>query len=235
MSTWGELVSSPATGVVLTLAAYQAGRWLHRRTGGRAWAQPVLVAVVLVGGLLLATGTSYADYLEGASLVSFLLGPATVALALPLHQQIGRVRRAALPVVGAVLAGASASVVSAVLLTRLLGGPAEMVTSMAAKATTTPVAIALSAEVGGVPALSAVFAISAGILGAVAGPAVLSLLRVRDERARGLALGAVSHGIGTSRALAESRTQGAFSGLSMGLTALATSVLLPLWALVLLR
>ncbi|QWC86823.1 LrgB family protein [Nocardioidaceae bacterium] len=219
----------------MTLGAYEVGRWLQRRTGGHALAQPVLVAIVLVGAVLLLTGTSYDDYLSGASLIAFLLGPATVALALPLHREMARVRRAAPAVLCAVAAGAVTSVVTAILVTQLLGAPQEVAAAASAKATTTPVAIALSAEVGGIPALAAVLAITAGIMGAVAAPALLTLLRIRDARARGLAMGAVSHGIGTSRSLAEGRTEGAFSGLSMGLTALATAAVLPPLAGLLLR
>lgn len=229
-----DVLTGPLAGVVLTLGAYELGRRIQRRTGGHALAQPVLIAIVVIGALLLATGISYAEYFRGGALVAFFLGPATVALALPLHREMARVRRAAPAVISAVVVGACASVLTGIVVTELLGAPRDVVASMATKATTTPVAIALSLEVDGLPALAAVLAITAGVLGAVAGPAVLSLLRVRDRRARGLAMGAVSHGIGTSRSLADDQTEGAFSGLSMGLTALATAVLLPIFASLLL-
>ena len=231
----GEALTSPAAGVAATLGAYEIGRRVQQRTGGHALAQPVLIAIVLIGGVLLLTGLSYEDYFAGGALVAFLLGPATVALALPLHREMARVRRAAPAIVGAVIVGACASIFTGIVVAQLLGAPERVVASMATKATTTPVAIALSSEVDGIPALAAVLAITAGVLGAVAGPFVLDLLGVGDRRARGLAMGAVSHGIGTSRSLAEDRTEGAFSGLSMGLTALTTAVLLPFFALVLLR
>jgi len=224
---WDWLISSPLLGLTLTLGAYAAGRWAHRRTGSPLL-QPVLVAIVLVGAVLLLADMSYADYLAGGRYVAFWLGPATVALALPLHQEWHLVRRAAVPILTGVVAGAVVSIGSAVLLTRLAGGDRTLQLTMAPKAATTPVSIALSAQVGGVPALTAVLTILAGITGAVAGPWVLDRLRIRDPRARGIALGAVSHGIGTSRALQESRTEGAFSALSMALTALATSLLVPL-------
>lgn len=228
MTAWQALVASPLFGVVLTLGAYQLGRWLQRRLDGHAVVQPVLVAVVVGGATLLLLDVDYVDYYDGASLIAFLLGPATVALAIPLHREMARVRRALVPILGGVVVGAVVSVTTAVGWARLLGADESLVRSLAPKATTTPVAIVLAEQVGGVAALAAVFAVSAGILGAVAAPAVLDLLRVRDARARGLAIGAVSHGIGTSRALRESQTEGAFSGLAMGLTALATSLLMPL-------
>ena len=230
--TWDWLSSSPLLGLTLTLGGYAVGRWAHRRTGN-ALLQPVLVAIVLVGAVLLVTGTSYDDYLGGGRLVAFWLGPATVALALPLHQEWHLVRRAAVPILTGVAAGAVLSLVSAVLVTRLAGAGRALQLTMAPKAATTPVSIAVSDQVGGIPALTAVLTIIAGITGAVAGPWVLDRLHVRDLRARGIALGAVSHGIGTSRALHESRTEGAFSALSMALTALATSLLVPLLLLLL--
>ena len=225
--TWAWLTGSPLFGLTLTLGGYAVGRWAHRRTGSPLL-QPVLVAIVLVGAVLMLTDVPYADYLAGGRFVGFWLGPATVALALPLHQEWHLVRRAAVPILVGVVAGAVVSIGSAVLLTRAAGGDRTLQLTMAPKAATTPVSLALSAQVGGLPALTAVLTILAGITGATVGPWVLDRLRIRDLRARGIALGAVSHGIGTSRALHESRTEGAFSALSMALTALATSLLVPL-------
>jgi predicted murein hydrolase (TIGR00659 family) len=189
---------------------------------------PVLVAIVLVGAFLELTHIDYATYMRGGSLIALLLGPATVALAWPLHLELALVRRSAVPVLTGVTVGAGVAVLSAVLVTRSAGGGHDLVLSMAPKSTTTPVAIALSSTIGGVPALTAVLTILAGITGAVAGPRLLSLVGVRDPRARGLAVGVASHGIGTSQMLHESRTEGAFSGLAMALSALATSVWVPL-------
>jgi predicted murein hydrolase (TIGR00659 family) len=222
------LVESPLFFLTLTLVAYQAGRWLQTRTGGHALAQPVLVAVVLVGAVLLLLDVDVDDYRDGTALLTFLLGPATVALAVPLHRQAHRLRGLLVPLAVAVPLGAVVGVASAVLLARALGSDELLQRTLAPKAATAPVSIALSGEQGGVPQLTAALTIVAGILGAVAGPAVLSLLRVRARTARGIALGSVSHGIGTSRALVEDPTEGAFSGLAMGLTALATSLVLPL-------
>lgn len=225
--TWDWLVHSPLFYVLVTLVAYRLGRELKERTGGHALAQPVLVAVAVVGVLITLLDVDYDEYRAGTELIAFWLGPATVALAVPLHRQAHRLRGFVVPMLVAIVIGSLVSVTTVVLLVQALGGDDVLVRTVAPQSTTTPVAIALSSTVGGLPPLSAVLAVVAGILGAVAGPAVLDLLRVRDRRARGLALGAVSHGIGTSRALVEDETEGAFAGLSMGLTALATSVLLP--------
>lgn len=225
--TWDWLVRSPLFYVLVTLVAYRLGRELKERTGGHALAQPVLVAVVVVGTVIAVLDVDYDEYRAGTELIAFWLGPATVALAVPLHRHAQRLRGFVVPLLVAVVLGSLVSVTTVVLLVQVLGGDDVLVRTVAPTSTTTPVAIALSTTVGGLPPLSAVLAVVAGILGAVAGPAVLDLLRVRDRRARGLAIGAVSHGIGTSRALVEDETEGAFAGLSMGLTALATSILLP--------
>lgn len=226
--TWQWLVGSPLFGVTLTLLAYAVARRLWERTGRHAVLNSVLVAIVLAGGALVLLGVDYADYMAGGRLIAFLLGPATVALALPLHLEVRLARRAAVPVVLGILVGTAVSILVALGVTGLLGGDRELALSMAPKSATTPVSIALAEQAGGIPALTAVFTILAGVLGAVAGPAVLSAFRFRDVRVRGLAIGVSSHGIGTARALEESRTEGAFAGLAMGLTALATALLLPL-------
>jgi len=222
------LKTSPLFFVLLTLAAYRIGRELKDRSGGHAVAQPVLVAVVLIGIVLTVSDVDYDVYADGTQLIAFWLGPATVALAVPLHRNAHRLKGFVVPMLVAIPLGALVSIVTAVVTVQLLGGGDELARTLAPKAATTPVSLALSGENGGIPALTAVLTIFIGILGAVVGPAVLDLLRVRDRRARGLAMGAVSHGVGTSRSLHDHETEGAFSGLSMGLTALATALLLPL-------
>lgn len=226
-AAWAATTGSPALGVLLTLGGYAAGRALWQRTGHHPLVNPVLVAILLVGGVLWVTGIDYDTYLRGGSLVALLLGPAVVALAWPLHLELTLVRRALLPILGGVAAGSGVAVATALVVTALLGGSDVLVLAMGPKTATTPVAIALAETVGGVPALTAVLTILTGILGAVAGPRALSLVGFRDRRVRGLAVGVSSHGIGTAQMLQESRTEGAFAGLAMALTALATSLWLP--------
>lgn len=225
---WDAVAGSPVLGVALTLAAYQLGRTAYLRSGGNPLVNPVLLAILLVGGALWVTGIDYEQYLEGGRLVALLLGPATVALAWPLHQELPLVRRAALPILAGVVVGSGVAAALAISLTRALGGAESLALSMAPKSATTPVAMALAEANGGVATLAAVLTILTGILGAVAGPWVLTRLRVHDPRVRGLAVGVASHGIGTAQMLHESRTAGAFAGLAMGLTALATSLWVPL-------
>lgn len=231
--TLAWLRDSPLLMLTVTIGAYQLGCWLRERTGGHPLAQPVLVAIVVVAATVLALDVDYVDYRADTELIAFWLGPATVALAIPLHRQAARLRGLVAPMLVGITLGALVSVTTAALLVRLAGGDDLLARTAAPKATTTPVAIGLAESLDAIAPLAAVLAILAGVLGAVAGPAVLTLLRIRDPRVRGLALGSVSHGIGTGRLLHDDETQGAFSGLAMGLTALATSALMPLLALVL--
>lgn len=226
-----DVLRSPLGLLAITLAGYQFGRWLQERSGGHALVQPVLVSIVVAGTAISLLDVTYDDYRSATELIAFWLGPATVALAIPLHRQADRLRGFVVPLLVAVVVGAAVSITSGVLIARWLGADDDLERALATKASTTPVAIALAEGLGGIPPLAAVFAISIGILGAIAGPGALNLLRIRDRRARGLAVGAVSHGIGASRMLREDETEGAFAGLSMGLTALAISLLLPLLAL----
>lgn len=225
---WVYLSASPLLALTLTLAAYQAGFWIYRRGGMNPLLNPVLIAVVALVAVLLGTGTDYATYFEGAQFVHFLLGPATVALALPLYRQFEKVKKSALAISASVLAGSLTAAASAVAIAWALGASRETLVSLAPKSVTAPVAMGISEQLGGLPSLTAVLVILTGILGAALGPLLLNLMGVKDMAARGLAIGTASHGIGTARALQVSELAGAFSGLAMGLNALATAILLPL-------
>ncbi|QYJ03829.1 LrgB family protein [Nocardioides panacisoli] len=226
-----DVLRSPVGLIAITLAGYQLGRRLQDLSGGHAAVQPTLVTIVVAGTAIGLLGVDYPDYRAGTELIAFWMGPATVALAIPLHRQAGRLKGFVVPLLTAVVVGAVLSISSAVLLARALGADEVIAKTLGTKAATTPVAIALSEGIGGTPPLAAVFAIMIGIFTAILGPATLNLLRIRDRRARGLAVGAVAHGIGASRMLREDETEGAVAGLSMGLTALAISLVLPLLAL----
>jgi predicted murein hydrolase (TIGR00659 family) len=187
----------------------------------------VLVAVAILLTVLAASGTPYDDYFAGAQFVHFLLGPATVALAVPLHRELGRVRARALPLGVALFAGSAVAVVTAVGVAAAMGAPRDTLVSLAPKSVTAAVAMGIAEQLGGLPSLTAALVILTGILGAVVGPAVLRLVGVRDEAAAGFAMGVASHGIGTARAFQLGERAGAFSGLAMGLNALVTALLLP--------
>lgn len=225
---WVFLSGSPLLWLSLTLLAYLGALWLHRASGARPFVNPVLVAVTLIVGVLLITRTPYDTYFEGAKFVHFLIGPATVALAVPLYGQIGRLRRLWLPIGVALLAGSVTAIVSAIGIAWALGGSNELLMSLAPKSATMPIAMGVAEKIGGMPSLAAVAAAVTGIAGAIMATALLNLLRVRDPAVRGFAVGVTAHGIGTARAIQVNETAGAFSALAMGLNGIATALLVPL-------
>lgn len=230
VDAWEAALESPLFAIAITLAAYELSRRVWERLGRPALLNPVLVSIVVIGLVLWLTGVDYRTYADGSAPITLLLGPATVALAWPMHRELALVRQAALPVIGAVVLATGVAVVAAYAVTALAGGPEELALSMAPKTTTTPVALALAEEIGGVPALTAVLTVVTGVLGAALGPPLLDLARVRDPRVRGLAVGTSAHGIGTAGVMHEGRTVAAFAGLAMALATLSTSVWVPLLA-----
>ena len=224
---WVYLETSPLLGLTATLLAYQAAHWLWRKAGMTPLLNPVLVSILLIAGFLMLTGIEYRTYFDGAQFVHFLLGPATVALAIPLYRQTRLLMRSLTAVAVGLLTGATVAAASAMGLAWALGATERTVLSLAPKSATAPIAMAVSESIGGVPSLTAVLAILTGITGSVIAVWVLDAVKVRNEAARGLAIGTAAHGIGTARAIQLGEVTGAFSGLAMGLTALATTVLVP--------
>jgi predicted murein hydrolase (TIGR00659 family) len=225
---WSVLSATPAFGIAVTLLFYQLGCALQKRSHGSPLCNPVLIAISAIVAVLLLTDTDYRIYFKTAVWIHFLLGPATVALAIPLYKNIGEIRRSALAIVTAVSVGAITASASAMGTAWVFGGSPSIIHSIAPKSVTTPIAIGVSAQIGGIPELTAVIVVATGILGALCAPEVTSLLGIRCRRAAGLAAGVAGHGIATARMLSLDESAGAYSGLAMGLCGLLTAVLLPL-------
>jgi len=225
---WVYLAASPLLWLTVTLLAYLAAFWLYRRSRFNPFVNPVLIAVAFISALLLATKTPYPTYFEGAKFIHFLIGPATVALAVPLFAQMQRLKSLWLPLTIALVVGSLAAIVSGVAIAWAMGASHEISLSLAPKSATMPIAMGVSEKIGGVPALAAVAVAITGISGAIMARGLLNLLRVEDDAARGFATGLVAHAIGTARALTRSETAGAFSALAMGLNGVATAILAPL-------
>ncbi|MGB8435049.1 MAG: LrgB family protein [Burkholderiales bacterium] len=227
VDVWVYLSASPLLGLTITLVAYQGAFWIYRRANFHPLLNPVAVAIAVLVTLLKLTDTPYQAYFDGAQFVHFLLGPATVALAIPLYAQLDKLKAAWLPLAGALLVGSATAIASAVGIAWLLGADPTILVSIAPKSVTTPIAMGISEKLGGLPSLTAVLVVSTGILGAVMAKYVLDALRIRDHSVRGFSVGLAAHGIGTARAFQVSEEAGAFAGLAMGLNGLATSVLFP--------
>ncbi|ASJ71223.1 LrgB family protein [Granulosicoccus antarcticus] len=225
---WTYLAEEPLLWLTATLIAYSIGDAAFRASGKRAYVNPVLIAVTLLAIVLWKTATPYQTYFEGAQFVHFMLGPATVALAAPLYGNLTRIRKSAIPLICALVAGSVTAIFSALGVAYALGIRGETLVSIAPKSVTAPVALGISESMGGSPTLTAVLVIITGVMGAVMATPLLNLLGVTDWRARGFSVGVASHGIGTARAFQVNETAGAFAGIGMGLNALLTTLLAPL-------
>lgn len=211
----------------LTIAVYFASRWLFLRTR-QPLLHPVLWGTIGVIALVELTRHSYAEYQAETSWLVWLLGPAVVALAAPVYKMRGLILGNFLPLLIVVMTAVLFSVFSIKLLLFATPLDPSVVKSLTLKSITAPVAFAISAENGGVPTLTAIGVMFAGILGAVAGPWVLRVARVTDPKAVGLSLGCTSHGVGTARALELGQTYGAFASIGMSCSAMTASILCPL-------
>jgi putative effector of murein hydrolase len=228
---WTPLATTPLLWLAVTLAAYVAARKVQRACNGFAFANPVLIATIAVGVIVMATGTSYRTYFAGAQFINFLLGPVTIALAIPLARNMGYVHRNLRGVGLALLAGSVTSIVSGVAIVRLFGGSRVVALSMAPKAVTTPIAMAVSEQIGGVPALTAALAILGGIVAAITGQHLLQRLQISDWRAHGLAAGVAGSGVAAAQVAARDELGAAFAALAIGLNGLVTALLVPILAL----
>ncbi len=226
-SLWQHLEPMPLFWLTLTIAVFQAAAWLFRRTGSNPLFNPVLLSIPLIILFLQITGTDYQTYFKGASFIHFLLGPATVALALPLYRQIANIRKASRAIFISLGVGSLTAITSTALLIYVLGGNTVIILTMVPKSVTTPIAMGISEKIGGIPSLTAVTVVLTGIVGAVLGETILKLFRVTQKAAIGMALGLASHGIGTSQALLSGPVAGAFGALGMALNGLFTAILLP--------
>ncbi len=225
---WVYLSVTPLFGLTATLAVYVVAHAAYSRLEQAPWANPVLWTVLALTLLLWATDTPYTSYFAGAQFIHFLLGPAVVALAWPMWQRRAELRRRAAALLAAALAGGAAAALGAVALGWALGLPADVLASLAPKSVTAPVAMGIAAQLGGIPALAAVFAVLTGLVGAVSAKYLFDALGIRRPEVRGFALGTASHGIGAARALQVHPASGAYAALALGLQVVLAALLMPL-------
>jgi predicted murein hydrolase (TIGR00659 family) len=234
-SLWVYLSQTPLLWLTVTLLVYAIADAMSLATGRHPLANPVFHSIWLIAAFLLLTGTSYTTYFSGAQFVHFLLGPATVALAVPLYENRKVVAAAILPMLVALVVGCVTAIVSVVLLAQAFGLPRNIVLSLAPKSVTAGVAMGISESLGADASLTAVAVILTGIMGAMIVTPLMNRMGITDFRARGFAAGLASHGIGTARAFQVDAVAGVFAGIAMSLNALVTSLLVPLAVTLLLR
>jgi len=232
-SLWVYLSQTPLLWLVVTLGAYVIADRISLAFKRHPLCNPVLMSVAAVALVLWSTGTSYPVYFDGAKFVHFLLGPATVALAIPLYENRHIVLRSIVPMMVALVVGSVTAIVSAVAIGQLFDIPDPILIALAPKSVTAPVGMGITETLGGDPSLTAILIMLTGVTGSIMVTPLMNVLRMKDWRARGFAVGLASHGIGTARAFQVNSLAGTFAGIAMGLNALVTALLLP-WMLKLL-
>lgn len=230
---WAYLQTKPLMGLASTLCAWELACIFDRRVGHTALSNPTIWSVLLLIAVLLLTGTSYRTYFSGAVYMYFLLGPATVALAVPMYLNWPAIKRLFVPILVSLGTGSIVAAGSAMLIAKALGAPLIVVISLGPKSVTTPIAMGVSQSLGGLPALTAVFVILTGLFGTLICVPLFKLARVKSWPAQGLAAGTAAHGLATSHMIRLNETAGAFGGLAIGLNGVFTSIALPLlvWVL----
>lgn len=227
-AVWVYLSRTPLLWLTVTLIAYLAADRIAQATNRHPIANPVLIAIIITASVLWLTATAYGTYFEGAQFVHFLLGPATVALAIPLYEYRATVMRALLPMLAALVAGSVVALTSAIGLGLLLGIPRDVLLALSPKSVTTGVAMGIVETLGGDPTLAAILVMLTGMTGAMVVTPLMNRLRIEDRRARGFAAGLAAHGVGTARAFQVSAVAGTFAGIALGLNAFLTAILMPL-------
>ena len=222
-----EIADSQVFLLTLTVGVYISAMWLRRKVN---WAllHPIFVSIVVLIAFLRLSGIEYEHYMRQTQVIDFLLGLSVVALGYILHDQIYNIRGNVISIVVAILVGSAVGIVSVALIARWMGAEPAVVASLEPKSVTTAIALSVSANSGGIPALTSVAVIVVGVFGGIVGPWVLRRVGVESRIAKGLAMGAAAHALGTARAMELGAVEGAISGLAIGLMGLATAILVPI-------
>ncbi len=219
-----EIINKPFVWIALSILTYEIGILIQKRVKNPI-ANPLLIAMLLMIGILVATGTPVETYNTGGSFISMCLSPATVVLAVPIFRQMEVLKRNLLPILAGALVGSLVSMGSVFALCRLFGLEDKLTASLLPKSITTAIAQDVSSVLGGIPSVTVICVCLTGILGAIALPSFLKLVRISDPVATGIAIGTASHAVGTSRAIQLGETEGAMSGLAIGIAGIITAVL----------
>ena len=218
-----EIMSSPVFGLLLSILAFEVGIFINRKTK-LAFLNPLMLAMMFVMGILILLKIPLEDYKKGGDFISMFLTPATVILAVPLYKNINSLKKDYAAIIGGVLAGSITAIISVWLLGKAFNLSPELLASLIPKSITTPLGIELSKQLQGIPSVTVAAIIITGIVGAVSAPVLLRVFRISDKTAKGIAIGTSAHALGTTKAVELGETEGAMSGLAIGLTGLITVI-----------
>ncbi len=218
-----ELCESPFFGIALSIAAFWIGEKIQKKTGF-VICNPLIIAIVIIIGVLLIFKIPYESYNRGGAIINMFLAPATACLAVSIYSKIDMLKKNWLPILVGCTAGSLSSMLSVYGLCRLFGLDEKMTNSLIPKSVTTPIAVSISGSHSGIVPVTVVAVIFTGILGSIFAPYLIRLFRVNDPMAAGLSIGACSHAVGTSKALELGETEGAMSGLAIGICGILTVI-----------
>ncbi|MDD9892603.1 MAG: LrgB family protein [Gammaproteobacteria bacterium] len=227
---WSAVLQSPWLMVGMTVAGFHIGSKIYNAFNKTPVLHPVLIGLLVTIGCLVTLGISFQQYREGADMIYQLLGPVTVALAVPMYTRLAYIRKAAVAVSVGLLIGGGLAVISALAFMWLAGADAAMLATTSTKSVTGAIAMQVAEGIGGYGALAAVIVLVTGVAGAIVAPPVFKLLNIESEAAQGFALGVAAHAVGTARSFEISETAGAFAALGMSLMGIACAILIPLAA-----
>ena len=218
-----ELFASPFFGIALSIVAFSIGVWIQEKTG-LVICNPLIIAIGLVSGVLLLFKIPYESYNEGGSIINMFLAPATSCLAVSVYTRMELLKKNWLPILAGCVVGSITSMGSVFLLCRLFGLDEAMTWSLLPKSVTTPIAVGIAESHGGISSITVAAGILTGIMGRILAPFLIRIFRVKDSMTAGLAIGACSHAVGTSKAIEIGETEGAMSGLAIGICGIVTVV-----------
>ncbi|WP_315120085.1 LrgB family protein [uncultured Clostridium sp.] len=222
-----SIINSPLFGVILSIACFEIGLLIYKKTNMPLF-NPLLICVILIASILIKFNINLDSFNLGGNLISFFLGPATVVLAVPLYNQLELIKKYVIPIILGITVGTFAAIFSVVYLCKLFNIDKQLALSLVPKSITTPIGMEVSKVIGGIPAVTVSAIVITGIMGAVVAPIVCKLFKIEDKIAIGIAIGTSTHAVGTTKAMEMGETEGAMSGLAIGIAGLATSILAPI-------
>ncbi len=225
---YAYVTTTPLVWIIVTISAYKIGILVYEKSGKNALLQPIVVAYMIMLPILLLADIPYQRYFESVSIIHFILGPATVALALPLYKNLKLIRSYFMPIVVTLVLGSAFTILSALGILWLFDASTTTMLSMTTKSVTAPITIITAQDIGAVPSLAMGFVVITGLLGALLSNFIFKLLRIKHDAAKGFALGLISHAIGIARSVEISEKAAAFAALAMGLVGVLIAVVLPL-------
>lgn len=228
-SIWIYLQAEPLFWLTLTIGSYLIADFIYRKSNLFPLLNPVAISVLLVSLILIFFNIQYERYFEGAKFIHFLLGPATVALAVPIYKKWDLIVSNSKAIFISLLIGSIFAILVTYLLSLYFELPKELILSLLPRSVTAPIAMGISEIIGGIPSLTAIITLITGVIGASLGIFVFDLMKLKNMDARGFSLGLASHGIGTARAMSKNKNAGVFAAVGMGLSGLVTSILVPLF------